>query len=174
MVYSVSLYHTTALTNTWHTKQENMHTNYLTCFQNSVDMLQDMIASQTADEHKDKKQKKGSLTSHTYRSTNVRTCFDTKGFCCLLSSLSLFLLRSRSFWSWDYFTSGNVNVCWLRDKFQHSCFLGLQFGEKSWSHETPARRDRLNFPQQGRAENFLNRNHPLHFTSPFKTGAFKF
>lgn len=53
-----------------HIKQENMDTNYLTCFQKSGDILQIMINSQT-NEAKNEKQNEGNytVTSHAYTST---------------------------------------------------------------------------------------------------------
>lgn len=52
-------------------------------------------------------------------------------------------------WSRDPFSGNNFPHCWLRNKQQHSFFLGLQSGHKPSHHETAARGGRLHVPEQG-------------------------
>ena len=132
-------------------EQVNMHTNHLTCFQNSRDFLQNMINTQTPSGPKNETQIKGNYTVmlHTYKSTHLCSHVFTPKVSDTFWIFSLFVhpaLPNRSHWSWDHLTSNHACVRWLWDERLHPRFIGLQFGEKPWSDATLARGDRLHFP----------------------------
>lgn len=105
-------------------------------------MLQHLIKCQTASENdKEKKHKGKNITTHrvpVVTSMHIR---------CLMPSS---VVPNRSYWTRDNFPSDHVCVCWLRDECHRSCFFSVQFGTKSWNHETPSKWNRLHFPKQGR------------------------